>query len=147
MESPDMAEKSKLVDLKRSKAEKKERREAITAMPHDGEDYSYGTRLHLGEDELSKLGHEENPEVGTEHHMFVKGKVTHSSHDQDEGGEPRRSVTIQLTHMSPMKQAGSETKPEKSVRDDIKDSVRSSEEKSVKKAEVKSEKNEQGEGK
>jgi hypothetical protein len=135
-----MAEKSKLVDLKRSKAEKKERQEAIKSIP-SGEDYSYGTRLHLGEDELEKLGHDENPEVGTEHHMFVKGKVTHSTHDQDEGGDPRRSITIQITHMSPLKQSGSDTKPEKSVRDDIKDSMRGHEEKSEKAATKKSEKN------
>ncbi len=117
-----MAKDSKLVDLKRSKAEKKERQDAIKAMPSTGEDYSYGTRLHLGEDELSKLGHDENPEVGSEHHMMVKGKVTQSSHDQDESGDPRRNITIQITHMSPLKQSGSDTKPEKSVRDDIKES-------------------------
>lgn len=124
-------EKSKLVDLKRSKAEKKERQESIKAMP-SGEDYSYGTRLHLGEDELEKMGHDENPEVGTEHHFFGKGRVTQSSHDQDESGDPRRSVTIQITHLSPLKQSGSDTKPEKTVREDIKDSMKAGEEKTEK---------------
>lgn len=120
-----MAEDKKLVDLKRSKAEKKERQEAIKSMPMEGEDYSYGTRLHLGEHELDKLGHDANPEVGTEHHFFVKGRVTQSSHDQDEGGDPRRSITVQVTHMSPMTKAAKD----KSVRDEIEEGVKAVESK------------------
>lgn len=141
-----MATEHKLIDLKRSKAEKKERHEAIKAMPHDGEDYSYGTRLHLGEDELTKLGHGENPATGTEHEFHVKGRVTHASHDQDEGGEPRRSITIQITHLSPLTEAA-KAKGEKSVRDDIKDGVRAQEEKSEKAAAAKPKKNDDKEEK
>lgn len=141
-----MAEKkSKLVDLKRTKAEKKERQEAIKAMPA-GEDYSYGTRMHLGEDELEKLGHEENPEVGSEHEFHVRGRVTHSSHDQDEGAEPRRSVTVQVTHMSPLEAKEAEKKPARSVRDEIKDSVREHEEKSEKTAAAKAKKSDEEKG-
>lgn len=114
----------KLVDLKRSKAEKKDRANAIKSMPYEGEDYSYGTRLTLGEHELDKLGHDKNPDVGTEHHFLVKGRITHSSHDQDEQGDPRRSVTVQLTHMTPLK-AGKD----KSVRDDVEESLAKSQKK------------------
>ncbi len=110
-----MADGKGLVDLKRTKAEKKDRQHPIPMM---GEDYSYGTRLTLGEHELDKLGHDKNPDVGTEHHFLVKGRVTHSSHDQDEVGDPRRSVTVQVTHMTPMK-AGKD----KSVRDDVEEAV------------------------
>ncbi len=109
---------SKLVDLKRTKVEKKDRADAIKTIPYSGEDYSYGTRLTLGESELDKLGHDENPSVGTEHHFFVKGRVTHSSHDQDEQDEPRRSVTVQLTHMTPLKAS-----KDKSVREGIEDAL------------------------
>lgn len=111
----------KLVDLKRTKADKKENKEHTYAASPMDEDYNYGTRLHLGDHELNKLSMDENPEVGSEHHFLVKAKVRHASEDQDESGK-RRRVELQITHMTPSKHSG------KSVRESIKDSMKEKDE-------------------
>jgi hypothetical protein len=127
-----MAEKHKLVDLKRTKAEKKDDDKRAKSSPMDS-DYHYGLRLHLGDDELDKLGLKENPEVGTEHRLVAHAKVVRSDHSADEHMGERRHVEFHIHKMEPPEEIGSETKKEKSVRDDIKDSLRKQEEKSEKK--------------
>lgn len=86
-----------LVDLKRTKSEKKSEK-AITA-PGGGEDYPYGTRLRLGDEELDKMGIDELPQVGDGTHIHGHGHVTSVSEDHHEGGKKRRHVEIQIKHL------------------------------------------------
>jgi hypothetical protein len=87
-----------LVDLKRTKEEKKA--ETKTAPSIGGEDYPYGTRVRLGDEELDKLGMSKLPQVGDGMHVHGHGHVTSVSEDHHEGGKKRRHVEIQLRHMA-----------------------------------------------
>lgn len=87
-----------LVDLKRTKADKKS--DAKSAPSIGGEDYPYGTRVRLGDEELNKLGIDELPQVGDGVHVHGHGHVTSVSEDHHEGGKKRRHVEIQLKHMA-----------------------------------------------
>lgn len=88
-----------LVDLKRTKADKKKASESNKIGSIDGDDYPYGTRVSLGPDELDKLGTTTLPGVGTEVHVHARGHVTSVSEDHREGGKKHRRVEIQLKHM------------------------------------------------
>ncbi len=64
------------------------------------EDYPYGTRLELDHETLTKLGHTSMPQVGDTFHLHAKAKVTSASEHSSEGEDgPRRSVSLQITHM------------------------------------------------
>lgn len=135
----------KLIDLKRTKADKKtEEKDMSPSSPMDS-DYHYGLRIHLGDQELDKLGMKENPEAGTEHKFLAHARVVRSEHSSDENGE-RRRVELHIHKMEPPEEIGSGTKKEKSVREDVKDSLRASEEKSEKKAGAKTKGEEEDEG-
>ncbi len=82
-----------LVDLKRTKADKKA--ETTGASPV-ADDYSYGLQLNLDRKELDKLGIKTMPEVGDEYHIHAIGKVTSVNQSAREDNE-YRSVGVQLT--------------------------------------------------
>lgn len=87
----------KLVDLKRSKAEKKARTEEHSIGSAD-EDYPYGTRIRLEHEDMEKLGMKDTPAPGDTFHIEAHGKVTHSHESADEKGK-RRHVEIHLTKL------------------------------------------------
>jgi hypothetical protein len=89
-----------LVDLKRTKADKKADKDGMKSSPGiDQEDYPYGTRIHLGPEELDKLGMSDNPKVGDSVHVHGHGHVTSVSEDHRENGKKHRRVEIHLKHM------------------------------------------------
>lgn len=87
-----------LVDLKRTKQDKKQDKANMPSSIGQ-EDYPYGTRVRLGDEELDKLGIDELPQVGDGMHVHGHGHVTSVSEDHHEGGKKRRHVEIQLKHM------------------------------------------------
>lgn len=91
-----MQDMDSMTDMKRTKAEKKA--SEVTMEPRE-EEYPRGLRLHLGEEELAKLGLEKLA-VGSE--MMLEGcvKVTACEESQYEGGEMHRSCQLQLTKMA-----------------------------------------------
>ncbi len=89
-----MAEK--MVDLKRSKKEKKA---AEQPGKIGGDDYHYGLHVSLGDEELEKLGIHTLPKVGSKMHMHAHAHVTSVSQNASEGGETNRRVELQLRKM------------------------------------------------
>ena len=85
-----------LVSMKRTKAEVKEM-SAPTAM--DDEQYPYGLRISLQNDELEKLGIDKLPGVGDTFELEAIVVVKSVSAGQSEGGEKRRSIELQITEM------------------------------------------------
>lgn len=87
----------KLVDLKMSKADKKES-SPMVAGKYEGPDYPYGTCLRLDNASLEKLGMDELPKVGAVMHVSGLGRVTavssHESKNRDE-----RTVEIQIEQL------------------------------------------------
>ena len=89
-------------------------------------DYPHGTRLNLSDDHVKALYGDKVPDIGEEHEIHAKGKVTEAS---DREGEGKR-VEIQVTHMKrpPTK--------ERSVRDDVSDAAEKAEAKTLAKKEA-----------
>ena len=83
-----------LTDMKRSK---KEKADGVDVMPGSEEDYPYGLRIHLEDDEISKLNIP-MPEIGSTMVLVANIKVTSVSERADEDGE-NRSVGLQITEM------------------------------------------------
>lgn len=98
---------TEMVDLKRTKADKKKDRDGIKAIGPGGDDYGYGTRIHLGPEEMDKLGMSSLPQVGDGVQVHAHGHVTSVSEDHREGGKKHRRVEIQLKHMG-VKHGGKE---------------------------------------
>lgn len=72
---------------------------AMPSNPH--EDYPYGLRLELDHETLKKLGHDSLPSVGTKMTLHAKAHVKSASENSNEDDrEPRRSVSLQITHMT-----------------------------------------------
>jgi hypothetical protein len=61
--------------------------------------HPWGLTLNLEHETLQKLGMDHLPQVGSEMHLAAKGKVT-SAEERDHGNGPRRSATVQVTHMA-----------------------------------------------
>lgn len=118
-----------LIDLKRTKAEKKEAIKCPTI--GSTSDYPYGLELRLGSDELEKLGMKELPAVGEEYTLTAHCVVTDVSQHSDQSGDDRRNVTVQVQKMAPL-EAATNDEPKRSVRDDVNDSVKAYDEKSKK---------------
>lgn len=109
-----------LHDMKRTAKEKREaKKEMRSFSPMDG-DYHYGLRVHLGGEEMDKLGLKDNPKPGDVFHIQGHAKVVHSHKDEHEGGG-KRHIEIHFHKM------GMEQVPEdeggKSLRDEIKDNT------------------------
>lgn len=123
-----------MVDLKRSKKEKKEQETAWKSPSSD--DYGYGQRIHLDHDTLMKLGMKENPEVGSAHEILGHAVVTHESSSNGENG-PSRRVEMQLQKMGVKPKDLEEEKPKgKNLRSEIEENATASEEKAGKKDEA-----------
>lgn len=86
----------KMVDLKRPKESKKDLKLAGSTSQ---DDYSYGTRINLGDHELTKLGMDKMPRVGDTIQFRAHGKIVSASHNQHEGGKPSRDISIQIQKM------------------------------------------------
>jgi hypothetical protein len=95
-------------------APRKERAE--TAAPSDvhQEEYPYGLRIHLDDEQLKKLGITSLPAVGTEVTLIAKAKVNNVHESTTDGGGGKhayRSVGLQITDLG-LKPPKSETKTE-----------------------------------
>lgn len=92
---------------------KKDLAKLETAPDIGGEVYPWGLRLHLGEDELEKLGLSALPDVGTALHVTAVAEVVSASESRSRNGRGRerkeRSVELQITKMDV------DTKPKTSV--------------------------------
>lgn len=89
---------AKLIDMKvDQKAREKRYKESTVAMD-GGDEYPYGLRLRLGEEEIDKLG-EDLPAVDTEMALVAVVKVTSVSSNESAGGGKNRSVELQVTKM------------------------------------------------
>lgn len=84
-----------LTDMKRSKKEKGDDCPEVSC--DSQEDYPYGLRIHLEDDEISKLNIP-MPEIGSTMVLVANIKVTSVSERADEDGE-NRSVGLQITEM------------------------------------------------
>ena len=85
-----------LIDMKRTKAEKKEGSETACC-PGDQEDFPYGLRIDLEDEEITKLDIP-MPEVGSTMVLVANVKVTSVRESADEGGK-NRSIGLQITEM------------------------------------------------
>ena len=86
----------KMIDMALTPAEKLE-----SAMPYaigSTNNYPYGLCICLGNDQLEKLGLEEECEVGDFIHLFALAKVTSVSKNDTGEGEKVR-IELQITHM------------------------------------------------
>lgn len=86
-----------LTDMKRSKAEAKEA--SVGPVSPDQEEYPYGLRLHLNDDELEKLGIDKLPKVGEGGSIEAVFKIVSTHESANEGQKKYRSVELQITHM------------------------------------------------
>lgn len=98
---------TKLVDLKITKAERKEREERYKKpMPFDGGDaYPYESRLSLNDDMLEKLGIDTLPRTGKKVKIVAECVVTATSENQTTGGyggkdNKNRSLTLQIRKLA-----------------------------------------------
>lgn len=86
-----------MVDMRRSPAEK----QADCAMPCSPSDYPWGLSISLDDESLKKLKADfESIEIGETYHFFMMAKVTAKSRNENEGGEPRERIELQITHMA-----------------------------------------------
>jgi hypothetical protein len=95
--------KMKLVSMERTEAEKKAYAEPTKAA-QQGPDYPWGLCLHLGKDELKKLGLKDLPQVGDEFHIYAVATVRSVSQSSSDTGSDSRSVELQVTEMSPLQE-------------------------------------------
>lgn len=106
----------KIAHLKRSKKELKERREEMSKpMTPGDEEYPYGTRVRLENEEMDKVGLSK-PKVGDHYEIRGHAKVIGAHESADEHG-PRRHVELHITHMGAKKAEG------KSIREEIEDAA------------------------
>lgn len=72
--------------------------EEVAPSETSGEDYPWGLRLHLEDDQLDKLGIDMMPDPGTKRMMMAKVEVVSTDlHNRD--GEQHRSMSLQITDM------------------------------------------------
>mgnify|MGYP001601861367 CR=1 FL=1 len=93
-----------MVSMKRDKTENKPF--PSTAEPYE-EDYPYGLRLRLENDDLEKLGLTELPDVGSNMHVMADATV-HSVSSNQSNGDPasKKCVELQITGMKLAKGKG-----------------------------------------
>lgn len=65
--------------------------------------YPWGLQINLESDELDKLGLKQLPAVETVVRITAVATVTSVSETQEQGGDKRRCVTLQITDMDPPK--------------------------------------------
>lgn len=67
--------------------------------PTEQSAYGYGLELSLGHEELSKLGMQAPPPVGSKIRATVEMHVNSAANDPTVGGKPRNRATLTVTHM------------------------------------------------
>lgn len=77
-------------ELKKHEAEDRKRWSAVERS---------GIDVHLSHDHVRKLGmHKKLPKAGDTMHLHAKVKVKHVETHTNEGGEPRHTVHLEITH-------------------------------------------------
>lgn len=89
---------AKMVDMKRTAAEKKARDKEFDHKI-GGEDYPYGLGVSLGHDELTKLGIHTLPKVGSKLALHAHAHVKSAREESRDGGRKTRHVELELRHM------------------------------------------------
>lgn len=64
------------------------------------EEYPYGLRISLGEDELAKLGVTGLPAIDTDMRLSALVCVVSISQHENQGGKPERRVELQIEQMA-----------------------------------------------
>lgn len=85
-----------MIDMKRSV----EKAESALLAPEMQDEYPYGLRIHLGNDELAKLNMAELPAIGVEMTLTAKVRVVEVSQSDSVNGEPHRRVEMQIEQMN-----------------------------------------------
>lgn len=85
-----------LIDMKQSPSEKKAEEVGMDERP----DYPYGLSLHLGKEQLEKLGIEGLPETGTPMLVMARVFVEQAGEHTTNGEQTERHITLQITEMS-----------------------------------------------
>lgn len=91
---------AKMIDMKRTAAEKKARDKEYEGGKIGGEDYPYGLGVSLGHDELTKLGIHTLPTVGSKIMLHAHAHVKSASESSRDGGRKERRVELELRHMN-----------------------------------------------
>ena len=99
----------KLTDMKRTQSDKVALKEMYEpSVVGEGDDYSYNLNLHLGKEELEKLGIS-GLEVGTTVMITAEAKVTSFSEEEREEGTERRAE-LQIQKMDIVQDSGDAVK-------------------------------------
>jgi hypothetical protein len=100
MKAKGMSERDAVMASMKNSPKKAEKSSKVSMPSSPHEDYPYGLRLELDHDTLKKLGHDSLPKVGTKMSLHAKARVKSASENSSEGEDsPRRSVSLQITHM------------------------------------------------
>jgi hypothetical protein len=91
---------AKLVDLKRTKAEQKERNSSSKLSAPDSDEYPYGLTVSLDHDALDKLGMKTMPKAGTKLHLHAHAHVKSVEETHHAGGKKRRHMSLELQKMA-----------------------------------------------
>jgi len=90
-----------MVDMRRTLAEKEEAAERMQPTAATQNDYPYGLCISLSQDELKKLGLEdEEVEVGDMIHLHCMAEVTSVSKSDNQQMGPQCRVELQITHIA-----------------------------------------------
>lgn len=91
---------AKMVDLKRTAAERKAERAKYDKPGHiGGDDYGYGLTVRLDHEHLKKLGITKMPKAGDVLHLHSKAHVKSTSEHSEDGGD-RKHMELELRHMA-----------------------------------------------
>lgn len=103
-----------MIDMKR----KVEKEDSTVLAPEMRDEYPYGLRITLGSEELAKLGMTEMPAIDTELKLTALVCVVGVSQHDTAGGEPYRSVDLQIEQMAlaPAKEEAGETSDDKAAK-------------------------------
>jgi hypothetical protein len=100
MKAKGMSERDAVMASMKSSPKNAKKSSEVSPPSPMNEDYPYGLRLELDHDTLKKLGHDSLPQVGTKMALHAKARVKSASENSSEGEDsPRRSVSLQITHM------------------------------------------------
>lgn len=85
-----------MIDMKNTKASA----ESTLMAPEMTEEYPYGLRIRLGNEELAKLNMPELPAIDSEFKLTALVCVVSVTQSDSANGEPYRSVELQIEKMS-----------------------------------------------
>lgn len=93
-----------MIDLKRTKAERKEAKDMCVPSP-SADDYPYGLCINLQEDELDKLGLDDLPKAGAKVSLQAVAVVKEVSQRTVDGGKESRRLELQIQQLAIEKRA------------------------------------------